>query len=144
MNRSYVAAIKAFTAVIQRDLRDRAEDKVADCIGFHDQWQQDRRDTMTDDLRQMPARGNEPERLVRCVDQSHGESATLRLECIEDIVIRLAGENRLQLPGEIDRVADPCIHALSANGRVNVGSVAEKKRAALPKLFRHPMADMIN
>jgi hypothetical protein len=55
----------------------------------------------------------------------------------------MAGQNRRQLPGQIDCVADPGVHPLSAGRAVDVSRVAKQEGAALPEMLRHPVMDMI-
>jgi len=56
---------------------------------------------------------------------------------VEQLVGRTAGQNRRQLPGKIDRVADPGVHPLSASGAVNMSRIAEQEGATLAETFRH-------
>jgi hypothetical protein len=47
-------------------------------------------------------------------------------------------EHRGKLPGEIDGIPDAGVHALAANGTVDMGGIAEQKGAAFAEMPRHP------
>ena len=55
----------------------------------------------------------------------------------------MAGQNRRQLPGQIDRVADPGVHPLPAGRAVDMSRVADEEGAALAEMFRDPVMDVI-
>ena len=56
---------------------------------------------------------------------------------------RAAGQDRRQLPGEIDRVADAGVHALAAGRAVDVRGVAEQEGAAVAEMLGHPVMHVI-
>ena len=55
----------------------------------------------------------------------------------------MAGQNRRQLPGKIDGVANSGVHPLTADGAVDMGCTAEQEGAALAEMLRHPVMDMV-
>ena len=56
---------------------------------------------------------------------------------------RAVAENGGELPGEIDGVADAGVHALAADGRVNVRGVAEQEGAAVAEVFGDAVVDAV-
>ena len=70
MNRSGMALVAArFAAIVQRDLRYRTEDELANRIEPDDLRKQHRHEASPHDLREMAARGHESERPIRRVER---------------------------------------------------------------------------
>src|ERR1700745_2293359 len=81
--------------------------------------------------------------LTRRCAKAMGESDALGFVTVQQRVGRAAGKNRLQFPGEIDRIADARIHTLSAGGAMDERGVAKQEGAALPEILRHAVVDVI-
>jgi hypothetical protein len=67
----------------------------------------------------------------------------LRLVAVEKAWISAPLEHRCELPGEVDGVSDAGVHALLADGAVDMGGVAEEEGAAFAEMLRHPVMDVI-
>jgi hypothetical protein len=60
----------------------------------------------------------------------------LRLVAVEKAWISAPLEHRCELPGEVDGVSDAGVHALPADGAVDMGGVAEEEGAAFAEIGR--------
>ena len=69
------------------------------------------------------------ERLVGGCHQAPGEGDAFRLVAVEERRVRTPLQDGGELPGQVHRVADAGVHALSAHGTVDVRGVAEQERA---------------
>ena len=101
------------------------------------------RDARTKDVGDPALGGDEAEHAIGGRDQPPGKADPFRLVAVEQLVGRMAGQNRRQLPGKIDGVADSGVHALTAGGAVDMGRIAEQEGAALAEMLRHPVMDVI-
>ena len=57
--------------------------------------------------------------------------------------MRVAVHDGGELPGEVHRVADAGVHALSTDGAVDVGRVPEQEHAILAKMIGYAMVDAV-
>src|SRR5215470_8586660 len=80
---------------------------------------------------------------VSGLDQTLGEGDALALIGVEQCIRCAARKYGFEFPGEIDGVADPCIHALPAGRAMNVCRIAEQKRAPFPEMLRYTVMNMI-
>src|SRR5262249_32651815 len=87
--------------------------------------------------------GGEAEHAVSSRDQPPGEPDPLGFVTVEQLVRSPAGHDRCQLPGEIDGVANPRIHALAAGRTVDVRGIAEQEGSDPSEMLRHPVMHMI-
>ena len=55
----------------------------------------------------------------------------------------MAVQDRRQLPGKINGVANSGVHALTAGRTVDVSRIAEQESPAFAKMLRHPVMHMI-
>src|ERR1700732_1288461 len=74
-------------------------------------------------------------------DQPAREGDALRLVAVEKARIGAPLEHRGELPSEVDGIPDAGIHALAANGTVDMSGIAEKEGAAFAEMLRHPVMD---
>ena len=130
-------------AIAEADLRDGLEGERPHRAEQERRRDGDRGDPQPDEVREAPFRGRQREDLVGSPHQPTGESDPFGLETVEQGVGRAAVEDGLELPGEIDGVADPRIHALAAGGAVDVRRVADQKGAPLPEMLGDAMVQPI-
>jgi len=95
-----------------------------------------RRDPQPDEIRELALRGRNGKGLVGRPYQPASEGDALDFIAVKQRVRSAAEKRGLQLPGEIDGVADARIHALSAGGAMDVRRVAQQEGAAFAKVFR--------
>ena len=76
-------------------------------------------------------------------DQAPGEGDSLWLVAIEERRIRVPVEDGGEFPGEIHRVADAGVHALSAHRTVDMRGVAEQERTTFAKVIGDPMVHAV-
>ena len=82
--------------------------------------------------------GGHTENLVGGLDQLAGEGNPLGLITVEQFLGRILFQHRRELPGQVDGIADPGVHALAARGAVNMRRIAEQQGAALTEVVRSP------
>ena len=129
-------------AIVHIDLRYSAEGESPHRLERQGGFQDDGREPRSDQIRELPIRRRNRERLIGRLDQPAGESDALGFVTVEKHVGSPV-ERRLQFPGEIDGVANSGVHALPAGRTVDVGGVAEQKCAARSEPLRDPMVDAI-
>src|SRR3981081_2505467 len=95
------------------------------------------------DVGDPPLRGHEAEYAIGCRDQLPGEADPFGFIAVKQIVAGTAGENCCKVPGEIEGVANPGIHALSAGRAVDVRCVGGQEGSSFAEMLGHPMMHMI-
>ena len=76
-------------------------------------------------------------------DQAPGECDSFRLVAVEKRRVRASMQDGGELPGQVHRVADAGVHALSADRTVDVRGVAEQERAALAEMIGDAMVHAV-
>ena len=76
-------------------------------------------------------------------DQAPGEGDSLRLVAVEERCVRPPVQDGGEFPGEVHRVSDAGVHALSTHGAVDVRRVAQQKRPTLAEMIGHPMVHAV-
>jgi len=130
-------------AIIQHDLRDGPEQVLSDRIQPGCYRDQHRRNPCAHDIGDPALGGGEAEEAIGGRDQPPCEPDPLSLIGIEQLVGRAAGHHGGKLPGEVDGIANPGIHALSAGRAVNMRGVAKQQRPPLAEMFGNPVMHMI-
>src|SRR5262249_6109071 len=144
MNGASPSLVQSAMAIIDHDLRYRPEQEFTKEAEFHQRREYRRHKSRADDLSELSFGGGKGEHPVRGLDQAVCESDALGFVAVQQRVGRAARKNRLQVTGEIDRIADAGIHALSAGGAMDVRGVADQEGAAFPEVPRHAVVDAIS
>src|SRR5262249_53257592 len=144
MNGARPSLAQGAMAVVDSDLRYRPEHEFTKDAKFHQCWKYLRRESRADYLGDLSLGRCKHEYPVRGLDQAACKSHALGLIAVRQRIGRAARKNRLQFPGEIDRIADAGIHTLSAGGAMDVGGVAEQEGAAFPEVLGHAVVDAIS
>jgi hypothetical protein len=76
-------------------------------------------------------------------DQAPGEGDSFRLVAIEERRVRAPAQDGGEFPGEVHRITDAGVHALSTHGTVDVRGVADQERATLAEMIGDPMVHVI-
>ena len=76
-------------------------------------------------------------------DQPPRKGDALRLVAVEELDTGASLHTVGKLPSEIDGIPDAGVHALAANGTVDMGGIAEQEGAAFAEMPRHPVMDVI-
>ena len=137
------AGAQRVAAIIQGDLRDRPKEVLASRLEREDPRKQHRCDARAQDISDPTLGGDKAEYTIGGRDQTAGEADPLRLIAVEQPVGCATGQDRRQLPGQIDGVANSGVHALAAGGTVDVRGIAEQEGAALAEMLRHSVMHMI-
>src|SRR6185369_10989887 len=87
--------------------------------------------------------GGERECAVGGFDEAAGEGDAFGFKAVEQRRRGAASEDVGQFPGEVHGVADAGVHALAADGAVDVGGVAEEEHAALTEFLGDAMVDVV-
>src|SRR6516225_889205 len=135
--------VQSAMAIIDHDLRYRPEHEFTKAAEFHQCGKYRRHESRADDVGDLSLGRYQHEHPVRGLDQAACESDAFGFVAVQQRVGRATRKNRLQFPGEIDRIADAGIHALSAGGAMDVRGVAEQEGAAFPEVPRHAVVDAI-
>src|SRR5215469_2861896 len=143
VNGASPSLVQGAMAIIDHDLRYRPEHESTKGAEFYQHRKYRRRESRADDVGDLSLGRYQHEHPVRGLDQAACESDALGFVAVQQRVGRAARKNRLQFPGEIDRIADAGVHTLSAGGAMDVRGVAEQERAALAEVLRHAMVDAI-
>src|SRR5262249_18858363 len=96
----------------------------------------DGHDARADDSGKLALGGRQHEYPVRSLHEPARECDALLFVAVEQRVGRIARNRLLQLPCEIDGVADASVHALPTSGAVDVRRVAEQECAAFAEMLR--------
>src|SRR6516225_1553384 len=143
MNGASPSLVQGAMAIIDHDLRYRPEHEFTKDAEFHQCWKYRRREPRADHVGDLSLGRYQHEHPVRGLDQAACESDALGFVAVQQRVGGATHKNRVQFPGEIDRIADAGVHALSAGGAMNVRGVAEQEGAALPEILGHAGVDAI-
>src|SRR5262249_24154668 len=135
--------VQGAMAIFDHDLRYRPEHEFTKGAEFHQCRKYPQRESRADYLGDLSLGRYQHEHPVRGLDQPACEIEALGFVAVQQRVGRATRKNRLQFPGEIDRIADAGVHALSAGGAMNVRRVAKQEGAAFPEVLRHAMVDAI-
>src|ERR1700730_7895557 len=138
-----LAAAQGTVTIIQHDLRDGPEHKFANRVKCRGHRYQHRRDARPQDIGDLSLGGCETDYTIGGRDQPPRKADPLGLIRVEQVVARAAGDNRCKLPGKINGVADPGIHALSAGRAVDVRRVAEQEYSPFTEMFRYQVMHVI-
>jgi hypothetical protein len=138
-----VVACHWAAAVIQGDLGNRPKDVFANRLERDGLRKEHWCDARTKDIRDPALGSGETEHAIGGRDQPPGKADPFRLVTVEQIVGRMAGQNRRQLPGKIDGVAN-CLPMPAARDIIVIGASAGglealcKLTGLYPLGFRRP------
>src|SRR5882757_9755822 len=126
-------------AIVEHDLRNSAEHEFASRFECQNAGNDHRCDPRANEVSDAAIGRHEAECTVGGRNQSPGETYSLGLIAVEEMIGRAIGQHRRKLPRKIDSVADPGVHALTAGGTVNMRRVTQQEGAASAEMIRHPM-----
>ncbi len=72
-------------------------------------------------------------------DEPPREGDALRLVRVEEVCLRAPTQHRGDLPSEVHCVAEACVHALPADGAMDMPGVSEQEDVAFAKSVGHAM-----
>src|SRR6202012_2271707 len=130
-------------AVVDGGLRDGAEEGRAHALRGGQAGKKARDDLEGGEARELAVGGDGGEGLVGGGDEALGEGDAFGLEGVEDGRGRAIAKNGGELPGDVHGVADAGVHALPADGRVDVRGVAEEEDAAAAEVFGDAMVHAV-
>src|SRR5580704_10369392 len=129
--------------IVQHDLRYRPEHPLAPGIEFRQDRDYRWYDAHANDVSEPSLGSRQREYPIRRLDQAAREGNALGLVAVEQLVWRTVGKDGLQLPGEIDRVADAGVHALAAGRAMDMRRVAQQEGASVAEMLRYAVMDTV-
>ena len=100
-------------------------------------------DVEADEAGEAAGAGGERECAVGGFDEAAGEGDAFGFVGVEQFCGGAVVEDVGQFPGEIHGVADAGVHALAADGAVDVGGVAEEEHAAFVEVLGDAVVDVV-